>query len=137
MQVSKLTLEKGVVATLNSGGELLHSVHVLFHVPATQTGCCPDERYRRIAIESTTPLLMYMSIKTDDKYRKCKRRYIEYADKILDPLVPRFEQMALENQFKAVVSYISHIPLLTLPGDEILMSFYAHKPFTVKVRVDW
>jgi len=140
MQVAKLMLEKGVNANLSSVGEVLHRAHVLFYVPAQpeKSQCCPEEQYRRIAVESSIrPLTAFLSVKSSDKYKKCKREYIQYGDKLLDPLVPRIEQSTFEDQYKAVLSYISHIPLLTLPGDEILMSFYSRQPFTVKVRVDW
>ena len=138
MQITKLMLEKGVSATLKSEGELLHSAHVMFSAESSDTKeCCPEERYRRIAVDSSIRgLIMYIGIKNDG-YKKCKRQYIQYGDRLLDVLVPKIEQMAFEDQFKTTLSYISHIPLLVLPGDKILMSFYARQPFQVTLRVDW
>jgi hypothetical protein len=141
MHVAKYILEKGVSVTLNSEGELTHHAHVLFYVPpwSDVSACCPEERYRRLAIEtSVRPLITYISIKTDSKYARCKRAYIEYGDRLLDVLIPQIEQRMFENSYRAVLDgYIAHIPLLTLPNDEILMSFYAKRPFTVVVRVEW
>jgi len=138
MRITKLMLEKGVSATLKSEGELLHSAHVMFYVPDDTNECCPEERYRRIAVEaSIRGLTMYMGVKNDRYSKRCRREYIQYGDKLLDALVPKIEQMAFEDLFKATLSYISHIPLLTWPNDKILMSFYARQPFQVTVRVDW
>jgi hypothetical protein len=140
MQVTKLILEKGVSATLKSEGELLHSVHVMFYVPESDINeCCPKERYRRIAVETEPPirLTMYMGIKNARYSKRCRREYIQYGDRLLDVLVPEIEKMTFENMFKTTLDHIGHIPPLVLPGDEILMSFYAHQPFQVTLRVDW
>jgi hypothetical protein len=139
MRVAKLELKKGNSVKLESEGELLHHAHLLLETPVnTDSDCCPKETYRRIRIESTRrPLQMFLNV-INRYYSRCKRRYIRYEDAIIDPLTVRLEPRLLEGSYKAVIDhYYSNIPLLTMPGDEILMSFYSHSPFTVRVEVDW